>query len=744
MMSALAWLFGLGALTVAFPFLFHLIRRTPKGQTEFSSLMFLKPSPPTLTRRSRLENILLLLMRALAILLIAIAFMRPFFRGTDTLSEVDVANRRIAILLDTSASMQRSNLWDQARQKVTNVLRDLEPGDDVSLLAFDRTLRPVVDFATGTETGKRDRARLIQEGLDTLNPTSFRSDLGQALVSVADRLDIWRDSQRAANAKTDSKLQIVVVSDLQKGSKIESLQSYQWPAQVYVKFLTVVPSDYSNATVQLLDSVAEDDDLSLRVRVVNSEDSKLEQFSVKWSGENEDQLDDPIAFYVPPGTSRVLRVAPEASVAASQFVVSGDPEDFDNTYFVVPIQQQKLSIAYVGSGDPDDAGQPQFYLRRALMDTPGRMVTVSHVRGSEDWSRAGFAIQPPTLAVVTLPLDERQRNEFDSYLESGGTALFVLMDDEMTANTTAWTSASVSVDSVNENGDSRTDYLMLAEVDFASPLFQPFANPRYNDFTQIRFWRHRRVDLDEEGINVIARFDNEEPAIWQRALPSGGNVFVFASGWQPKDSQLALSSKFVPLINGLLEMAANLPELNKSLLVGDPIIFPPAAEPVTKRLMIKPDGSQEVIDKEQVRYLGVDQPGIYRLKSSLDSDLANPNKAVNVSETNTETAGKNEFAFAVNIDRAESETAVIPVEQLEMLNVKVGQQTTASVELAQLRELRDRDIENRQKVWKWLIVTAILLLIAETWLAGRTASRMLTGPSESLPQPAGRPIGDMI
>ena len=74
-MSVMAWLFGLGALAIAFPFLFHLIRRTPKGQTVFSSLMFLKPSTPTLTRRSRLENLLLLLMRCAAIGLIAFAFM---------------------------------------------------------------------------------------------------------------------------------------------------------------------------------------------------------------------------------------------------------------------------------------------------------------------------------------------------------------------------------------------------------------------------------------------------------------------------------------------------------------------------------------------------------------------------------------------------------------------------------------------------------------------------------------------
>ena len=65
-MSLLAPLYIAGALAVALPILFHLIRRTPEGRQEFSSLMFLAPSPPRITRRSRLNNIVLLLLRAAA------------------------------------------------------------------------------------------------------------------------------------------------------------------------------------------------------------------------------------------------------------------------------------------------------------------------------------------------------------------------------------------------------------------------------------------------------------------------------------------------------------------------------------------------------------------------------------------------------------------------------------------------------------------------------------------------------
>ena len=47
--------------------------RAPHGRQEFSSLMFLSPSPPRLTRRSRLTNIVLLILRALAVILVVAA-----------------------------------------------------------------------------------------------------------------------------------------------------------------------------------------------------------------------------------------------------------------------------------------------------------------------------------------------------------------------------------------------------------------------------------------------------------------------------------------------------------------------------------------------------------------------------------------------------------------------------------------------------------------------------------------------
>src|SRR5919107_5630083 len=100
-MSLLAPLYIAGLLAIAAPIIFHLIRRTPQGRQSFSSLMFLDPSPPRITRRSRLTNIVLLLLRAAALALLAFAFARPFFkqRADGGVSAAD--GRRVAILVDT-------------------------------------------------------------------------------------------------------------------------------------------------------------------------------------------------------------------------------------------------------------------------------------------------------------------------------------------------------------------------------------------------------------------------------------------------------------------------------------------------------------------------------------------------------------------------------------------------------------------------------------------------------------------
>src|SRR5512139_4154521 len=117
-MSFLAPLFLLGGLAIALPFVFHLIRRSTREQTPFSSLMFLRPTPPRLTRRSRLEHLLLLLLRCAVLVLLAAGFARPFIKSPVLIPQAQSPAKRVVVLMDVSASMRRTSLWESAREKV--------------------------------------------------------------------------------------------------------------------------------------------------------------------------------------------------------------------------------------------------------------------------------------------------------------------------------------------------------------------------------------------------------------------------------------------------------------------------------------------------------------------------------------------------------------------------------------------------------------------------------------------------
>ena len=152
-MSFLTPLYIAGIIAVSAPIIFHLIRRTPSGKRPFSTVMFLEPSPPRISKRKRIDNWLLLLLRAAALTLLALAFARPFFREAidDAVDHRD--SREVAILLDTSASMRREGLWEEAVARVEAIIGDAAAGDLLALYTFDH--------------GNRSRDRLSRVGHHT-------------------------------------------------------------------------------------------------------------------------------------------------------------------------------------------------------------------------------------------------------------------------------------------------------------------------------------------------------------------------------------------------------------------------------------------------------------------------------------------------------------------------------------------------------------------------------------------------
>jgi hypothetical protein len=131
-----AFLLGLGALAI--PVLIHLIQRERKRVVEFPSLMFVRRIPYQSVRRRRIRHWALLLLRAAAIMLIVLAFARPFLRKDAGAIAATGGAREVVILLDQSASMGYGSHWDRAREAARQVVQRLSRDDRATLVLFSR------------------------------------------------------------------------------------------------------------------------------------------------------------------------------------------------------------------------------------------------------------------------------------------------------------------------------------------------------------------------------------------------------------------------------------------------------------------------------------------------------------------------------------------------------------------------------------------------------------------------------
>jgi hypothetical protein len=683
------YLAGLAALSL--PILFHLIRRTPRGRQAFSSLMFLTPSPPRLTRRSRLDHLLLLLLRAAVLALLALAFARPFLREATMLPLSDSPARRVAILLDQSASMRRGDLWQQATREVEEVLADLGRNDDVALVTFGERVETIIDFDRPEGPATENKADLVRQRLKSLAPTWGATDLGAALIAVANELEVATDTPDTA-----AEPHLVLISDLQRGSRTEALQSFAWPERVRVVAHRLSPKRTSNAVAQLLVDEETSESSEPRVRIVNAADSNLDQFFIRWSGGRETASsgnDDRMAAHVPAGQSRVLRL-PRSSenLRADRLLLEGDEEPFDNTFYVVPPRQQAIEVVYVGSEEADDAKGLRYYLELALSSDPLRKVEMKTQQANQaDLVPDG---ERPEMIVVTEAVSPAGHEELSTYVRRGGYLLLAPKDQQAAESAVAFFDDLKLAPTTELKADH---YLLLGELDFSHPLFVLFANPRYSDFTKIHFWRYRALELAEPAkTRVLARFDNRAPALVERT-DGDGRMLLLASGWHPDDSQLALSSKFVPLVQTMLEQACGGPATAVSVVVHEPVALP-LADTASAREVQKPDGTRVKLAADAATFADTDEPGLYQLQ-----------------------AGATVQQFAVNLLAAESNTAPLALEQLEQLGVRFGTELTRAERIDRQRQQRDTELESRQKVWRWLIIAALVIVILETLLAGRAA-----------------------
>ena len=700
-MSFLAPLYFLGGLAIVGPIVFHLIRRQPKGEVEFSSLMFLDATPPRLTRRSRLENWPLLLLRCAAILMLAFAFARPFLPLAESQS-VEGVKQAVVLLVDQSASMRRNGVWEQANQKAQQVLDQV--GDDtlISVIGFDALPQDVLSLQESTELTPEARKGAAKDAIKKLSPTWKTTDIGAAIRFAADQAalleigDAESDSSSPNNPNASAAIEtrIVLLSDLQSGASIESLQGYEWPDRVWLDVQSLAATTRGNVSLRVLPQTAETESPetqtgntadTVRVQVTHADDGDASTFRLRFEGQEKDAS----VVQVAPGKTRFFtlqlpaqRRPDESETSTATLVVSGDQDEFDNQFHFIRPKRVEQTVELFESPPDSNAREMEvrdtlsFYAKQLPWSDATRQVTCNVSAGGV----IPDEIDPKTVPLLILNPSDSLRSGSETlkrYLDSGGRVLVVLDrpadDDSVAVLADLLEAPDLAID--EEEVD---DYALISSVDFKSALIAPLSDPGVNDFSNIRVWNHRTVSGFGDESKVTLKLDNGAPLLLTKEFSGedsnqpAGLLWLFSTGWQPAESQFALSTKFVPILLGML--GPNRQLAPDSLMVGDKI---PAAE-----------------DSEDLESEIAEEPGIFVTDSG--------------------------STIAVNLNPSESETPAIDVDRLSQFGAVVSSPANREQELKAERALRDVEIEARQGWWQWLVLATLGLIAAETVLAARS------------------------
>ena len=751
-MSFLTPLYLLAGLAILAPVLAHLVRKRPREVMDFSSVIFMDPASPRLTNRNRIDQWLLLALRSLILLSLALAFARPYLKSLVQKETTGKPSRERILLIDTSASMRREGVWDQAVQKAKDYISKCDPEDTIAVY----TLTDKIEALQSLDQARRgivfQRQSLANKSIEGLGPTWYSSDLGKGMAQA---LELFKDEEREGDSPTLA--EIAVVSDFQQGSSLEALGSTQWPANIPVIPLVCNPKSSGNASISILPRATEGEqevetDYE-RVLVRNSSKSRFDKFSLRWlNSEGQPVSNESIEVFVPAGQQQIVRMArpQEKAITANEnsnatrriadpsvplmIELEGDQQPFDNRQYLYRGEKQFAQALCIDS-NKGPSSESLWYFVKLVLFTQSGLEVVWQVKDPSD----AFEEDPQgdrRWVVASSQLERQWAEGLRPAIEKGLHLLWVLdkpaqglglqgaandTSNNATANNTTSSSDTALVESHDysvfekvmgewfpdeslkiSEADTKRFY-MLQQIDMLHPVFAPFADPKYNDFTKICFWKHRRIEgLENNHWRVLAKFDDGYPAIMQRPLGKG-MVSVLASGWQPSESQLALSSKFVPMMATMFEQA-NPPKPVLDYRCGDPI-----PESIAN-LRWKSSTGQELLAGATTATGRLEAPGLYR--------------AVLTGETTPEpsvsAAPRTQEPFvAVNIPKGESLTDPIELEEFARFGIPIDNRN--AIDLDRERTLQNHQLaeqlEANQGGWWWILLAVLLFAGLESVVA---------------------------
>ena len=562
-MSFLFPAFLLGGLAAAVPILLHFFARDRAPRLPFSDVRFLERAFVRRDRRRRLRELLLLALRVAALLLLAVAFARPFLNAAS-------ARRVTVVAVDRSLSLSAPGQMALVRQRALETVAATPSTELIAVVAFDDTAEVVAGAAAGRQQARAAIGRIV--------PTAGATRYAAGLAAAVELLD-----GRAGR--------IVVVTDLQAAGWPDGVR-VAVPQRVDVE-LAAVPAIERNLAVTTAGSGAE----GLAAVILNTG-------SVPVGTETAVLLDGrevarrPVTL-APGGNVVRWDVVPAGARMVAVSVVDRRGYRWDDTRYALLGPASPTLVHVVANGGALDADA--LYIAQALGAAPeSRPFEIRPAAPAGLAAAETSAWQAGDVVVVigTDGLSRAGRARIATFVEAGGGLLLVVgrgVDPQLVRDVLG-TAVELEIEAPM-TPPADTAPRRLGVVDPRHPVFRPFGD-LVAAFGQVRFTRTALVNLsdpvdaapDPAGApHVLARFDHGDPALVEYDRGTG-RALILASDLSMNWNDLPRHPGFVPFLQETVRYLAGPGALPPDVLLADvpagvPRVPGVATDPASGRLL---------------------------------------------------------------------------------------------------------------------------------------------------------------
>jgi hypothetical protein len=662
------FLFALAA--IAIPIIIHLFHFRRFKKVYFTNVRFLREVKEETANRSRLRNLLVLLMRILAIAFLVFAFAQPFIPQDN--ATVRAGQKAVSVYVDNSFSMDARTadvpLLEKAKERARQIVMAYNVDDEFQILTCDfegRHQRLV---------SQEDALQLIDE----IKPT-FAVKTAQKVMD--------KQRQTLSTAKAANKL-IYFISDFQKNvTDLETVQDTTVevnlvPLQAVQVQNVSVDSCWFEAPVQMLNQPSR-----LVVQVSNLSDEAVEEvrLSLKLNGQvkpvgnlnlaaNETYFD-------------TVNITPvQAGWQEAEISITDYPINFDDVYYFTFNVQQSVKVLTLNEG-----GENQ-YLKAAFGNTGFFQVQNQSV------SNIDYSKLPENQLVILNEITNLSSGlsaELKQYIEGGGNVVvFPNKNANLENYKTLCNGVNANVYTGFKAQKREVTFINTDEFIFNDVYINKSANlklPNTNGNFALTRNRPEEVLLRyRDGGSFLSKYTYE-----------GGNLFLCAAPLQTEFSSLVQNAEiFVPM---LYKMAISTGKTSQLAYVI---------------------GKDDVLESDN-KITGSET--LYKLKGGAEEFIPGQknmgNKVVLSINNQIENAGFYDlflteaqplYKFAFNYDRRESELSYFEAAELKE---KIGNfaaiiNASAKADFRQIIGERSKGIV----LWKWCLVFALLFLLAEVLL----------------------------